>query len=364
MENVATYSEARSEYTKQLAVFIVGPIVSWFQDLWSRNSMDKQNCLVNFQTKCEEVAKWNQDRIHDEVRVLLERSGCDYMEDLVTAVFIAHAKVLTAVRITARPQKMNLTIPKLDHFIHHIYRECARAFWKTPYLFMTTPGDVVGRQRNIIQIEALATEAITTAVRGLLPVKDILRDCFEGSEEVVEEDAVGGAAVGGGSSVAEVPVAPPVAPPVAIAEVPSVVAEVAPVPPSVAEAPSVVAETPSVAPSVAPPNEEPEIKSILKVKSSPATVSIQTEPAVHFSDYVSEFDETKEGPQIRYNPKPSAEDIPDRDDPDDEEEERLQIDESSAQPLSFNDIEELDGPTATSAPASAPPMGPEEVILE
>lgn len=342
MENVATYSEARSEYTKQLAVFIVGPIVSWFQDLWSRNSMDKQNCLVNFQTKCEEVAKWNQDRIHDEVRVLLERSGCDYMEDLVTAVFIAHAKVLTAVRITARPQKMNLTIPKLDHFIHHIYRECARAFWKTPYLFMTTPGDVVGRQRNIIQIEALATEAITTAVRGLLPVKDILRDCFEGSEEVVEEDA-GGAAVGGGaSSVAEVPVAPPV-----VAEVPSVAPSVAP-------------------PVVAPPNEEPEIKSILKVKSSPATVSIQTEPAVHFSDYVSEFDETKEGPQIRYNPKPSAEDIPDKDDPDDEEEERLQIDESSAQPLSFNDIEELDGPTATSAPASAPapPMGPEEVILE
>jgi hypothetical protein len=353
MENVATYSEARSEYTKQLAVFIVGPIVSWFQDLWSRNSMDKQNCLVNFQTKCEEVAKWNQDRIHDEVRVLLERSGCDYMEDLVTAVFIAHAKVLTAVRITARPQKMNLTIPKLDHFIHHIYRECARAFWKTPYLFMTTPGDVVGRQRNIIQIEALATEAITTAVRGLLPVKDILRDCFEGSEEVVEEDA-GGAAVGGGaSSVAEVPVAPPV-----VAEVP--------VAPSVA--PPVVAEVPvapSVAPPVvAPPNEEPEIKSILKVKSSPATVSIQTEPAVHFSDYVSEFDETKEGPQIRYNPKPSAEDIPDRDDPDDEEEERLQIDESSAQPLSFNDIEDLDGPTATPAPAPAPPMGPEEVILE
>jgi len=345
MENVATYSEARSEYTKQLAVFIVGPIVSWFQDLWSRNSMDKQNCLVNFQTKCEEVAKWNQDRIHDEVRVLLERSGCDYMEDLVTAVFIAHAKVLTAVRITARPQKMNLTIPKLDHFIHHIYRECARAFWKTPYLFMTTPGDVVGRQRNIIQIEALATEAITTAVRGLLPVKDILRDCFEGSEEVVEEDA-GGAAVGGGSSVAEV--APP-----SVAETP-----VAP--------PSVVAEVPSVAPPVVAevPNEEPEIKSILKVKSSPATVSIQTEPAVHFSDYVSEFDETKEGPQIRYNPKPSAEDIPDKDDPDDEEEERLQIDESSAQPLSFNDIEDLDVPTATSAPASAPPMGPEEVILE
>ena len=356
--SAAIYSEAKSEYTKQLVFNFQPVLLRFFLDRFEevKTSIKSKSTLSEFQDSLSQIPEWNLDKVHSETTKLLQAIQCDYTEDLITAVFIAHAKVLTAVRITARPQKMNLTIPKLDHFIHHIYRECARAFWKTPYLFMTTPGDVVGRQRNIIQIEALATEAITTAVRGLLPVKDILRDCFEGSEEVVEEDA-GGAAVGGGaSSVAEVPVAPPV-----VAEVP--------VAPSVA--PPVVAEVPSVAPSVAPPvvappNEEPEIKSILKVKSSPATVSIQTEPAVHFSDYVSEFDETKEGPQIRYNPKPSAEDIPDKDDPDDEEEERLQIDESSAQPLSFNDIEELDGPTATSAPApaSAPPMGPEEVILE
>ena len=187
MENVATYSEARSEYTKQLATFIVPSIVGWFQTLWSRNASDRQRCLSAFQTDCEEVSRWNQDRIHDEVRVLLEKSGCDYMEELMTAVFVAHTKVLTAVRLSTKQKKLSITVPKLDHFIHRVFRESARCFWKTPFLFMSD-GGVVERQKNLLQIEALASEAITTAVRGLLPVKQILNDYLgEDEEEIVEE---------------------------------------------------------------------------------------------------------------------------------------------------------------------------------
>ena len=94
MENLATYSEARSEYTKQLATFIVPSLVGWFQQLWGRNATDRNRCMALFQGECEEIPRWNSDRIHDEVRVLIERTGCDYMEELMTAVFIAHTKVL------------------------------------------------------------------------------------------------------------------------------------------------------------------------------------------------------------------------------------------------------------------------------
>ena len=174
MDNVATYSEARSEYTKQMATFIVPQLVTWFQQTWKRNSADKQRCLALFQSECEEVSRWNQDRIQDEVRVLIERSGCDYMEDLMTAVFIAHTKVLTAVGISNdRKKKLSISVPKLDHFLHRVFREAARCFWKTPFLFMET-GGVVDRQKNILQIEALANEALATAVRSMLPVKQIL----------------------------------------------------------------------------------------------------------------------------------------------------------------------------------------------
>lgn len=348
MENVATYSEARSEYTKQLATFVVPALVGWFQQMWARNASDRRQCLALFQGECEEIPRWNTDRVHDEVRVLVERSGCDYMEELVTAVFVAHTKVLTAVRLSTKEKKLSITVPKLDHFIHRIFREAARSFWKAPFLFMEA-GSVVERQKNVLQIEALATEAITTAVRGLLPVKQILRDYLDaGDQEELDDD------------VAPTPAAPA---PVAEADVaepeqkPSLeVEEMLPPKP--------------VAPAVPVPVPEPEIKAEEKAAvavtkeeavipepaaAPPAVVKIDTEPAtVHFSDYDDVHEEHGE-PEIRFSPKGELGE-------DDEEEEGLEIDESSARPLTDDlDLEDFDKPAA--APVAAPAVE-EELEIE
>jgi len=325
MENVATYSEARSEYTKQLATFIVPTMVTWFQTLWGRNASDRQRCLSAFQNECEEVSRWNQDRIHDEVRVLLERSGCDYMEELMTAVFVAHTKVLTAVRLSAKQKKLSITVPKLDHFIHRVFRESARCFWKTPFLFITD-GGVVERQKNLLQIEALATEAITTAVRGLLPVKQILQDYLGEDDEEIEDETV---AVPATTVLAE-PVAVPVPEPV-----PEHVSAPAPAPaPAPTPAP---APAPALAPAPAP--------AVLAATATsdvlcppPAIVSIDTEPTVRFSDYDSVFDEAKGVPEMRYLPK--DDDITEEDVMSD----TLRIDESTSKSLSVEDAEDLEAP--------------------
>ena len=324
MENVATYSEARSEYTKQLATFIVPPVVGWFQTLWSRNASDRQRCLSAFQGECEEVSRWNQDRIHDEVRVLLERSGCDYMEELMTAVFVAHTKVLTAVRLSTKQKKLSITVPKLDHFIHRVFRESARCFWKTPFLFMSD-GGVVERQKNLLQIELLATEAITTAVRGLLPVKQILHDYLGEDEEEIEEEKE------------KVEVKPVVASEVVEEKVE------APVP------------TPEVKPEV-----KSEIKEIGGGETKPpAVVSIDTEPTVHFSDYDSVFDEAKGEPQIRYSPKEGE-----GDEDEDDKSDALTVDESSAAPLSADDVEDLEAPTLAPVVKKEEIDDAEVVVLE
>jgi len=301
MENVATYSEARSEYTKQLATFVVPPVVGWFQKLWAQCAVDRQRSLSAFQTECEEVARWNQDRINDEVRALMERSGCDYMEELMTAVFIAHTKVLTAVRLTTKQKKLSIVVPKLDHFIHRVFRESARSFWKSPFLFMTDSG-VVERQKNLLQIEGLAIEAITTAVRGLLPVKQILAD-YMGEAEVETEPE------------AEVPPEAPEQAP----EAP------APAPASAPEATSDVKEittesTPAPAPE--PPAPTP-------------IINIDTEPSVRFADTLSVFNETSEPELV-----PAPED-------------GLKVDETSTQPMDMGEIEDLEKPAPTPAPAIA-----------
>jgi hypothetical protein len=296
MENVATYSEARSEYTKQLATLVVPALFAWFQNLWSRNAADKQRCLSLFQGECEEVGRWNQDRITDEVRALIERSGCDYMEELMTAVFIAHTKVLTAIRLSTKQKKLSITVPKLDHFIHRIFKESARCFWKTPFLFMDVNGsgtsNVVERQKNMLQAEQLLTEAITTAVRGLLPVKQILKDYMEDDEEEAPVMTV--------SEVEHVP--EPVKPPVKEPEV---------------ESERVVAPEP-------------------KVPAGPEVFSIDTEPSVKFASHDAVFDETQDEPEMR--PVSLGEDAPS---------DSLTIDEGSATAVSSDDVEDLEVPKPT-----------------
>lgn len=324
MENVATYSEARSEYTKQLATFIVPTLVQWFQQLWARNAGDRQRCLSLFQSECEEVGRWNQDRVHDEVRVLIERSGCDYMEELMTAVFIAHTKVLTAVRLSTKQKKLSIVVPKLDHFIHRIFREAARTFWKSPFLFMDS-GSVMERQKNILQVEALASEAIVTAVRGLLPVKQILRDYMEDDQEEIEDEVVAAEAIAAAAPAAAEPE-----------------------PPAPAPAPAAAAAEPVAAPAPTDTSD-----SLAPAAAPPAVVKIDTEPAVQFSDYDDVYDEKKGAPEMRYTPKEGMSEDDDEDDlAEMASDGLLEVDENSTKPVDDDDAVDLEAPLA---PKVVPP---------
>ena len=343
MENVATYSEARSEYTKQMASMIVPGLFAWFQSLWARNASDKQRCLALFQGDCEEVSRWNQDRIQDEVRALVERSGCDYMEELMTAVFIAHTKILTAVRLSTKQKKLSITVPKLDHFLHRVFRESARCFWKAPYLFMDS-ANVVDRQKNVLQAEQLLTEAIGTAVRGLLPVKQILKDYIEEGEEADDVPAL---------EISEVVEAPKAQKPKPLAPKASEVeetekeaeAEAKTVETKVVETKTVETKTVETdATETKTINTEAEIAKVTPKPKAvpPAVVSFDTEPSVSFSDHVSVFDETQEPEMREMAPQSNYEDSSDA----------IQIDEGSTSAIT-DDIEDLEAPEAPKVKAKA-----------
>jgi len=177
MESVSTYSEARNEYLKQLATWIVPYMIQHYRNVWAdtAKTVGPQRAMVVFQEKCAEVPKWNQDMIDSNVSKLLDSCRCDYLEELMAAVFIAHTKVLIAIRVSSKHKKLQITLPKLDHFIHRVFSECARSFWKAPYLFLDDQKPIE-QQKNLLQAEALCTEAIAGAVRSLLPIKNILNE--------------------------------------------------------------------------------------------------------------------------------------------------------------------------------------------
>ena len=183
--NNPVFAQAKIEYTKQLQDVLMNPIYEGLQSIYSDSKKEYSNytevpMYQIFRKKIENVPKWNTDMIDVEVDRIMRVSKCDWLEDLITAVFISHTKILASIG-NQRTKKINLTIPKMTNFIHKCYINTARELWKNPYLFDENVSSSE-YQRNIKSIESLIKENIDQTIRKLLPVKDILRDHLENTD--------------------------------------------------------------------------------------------------------------------------------------------------------------------------------------
>jgi hypothetical protein len=187
---LSVYSDARTEYTKQLSVFLVPAYFQFYVDLLetSRQTMatEPKRALWQFQTYLNEIHDWNMERVRNEIQTIQSHCGCDYLEDLLTAVFIAHTKVLTAIRLSTNQKKVEIHIPKIDHFLFKVLCETSKLLWSSTYLFRDNISGME-KQQNYRQVEQLLHEGMLQAVRSLVPVKSILKDfVHQGQDD--EED--------------------------------------------------------------------------------------------------------------------------------------------------------------------------------
>jgi len=193
-EGIDVYSTAKSEYTQQFCIFLIPALLTYFLSLLEEakeKEKDLKRVLWTFQNLLKDIPEWNTDKVIRETETIQSNTKCDYLEELLTAVFVAHTKVLSAIRINSKSKKLQITIPKVDHFLHRTLSECARSLWSNAYLF-SEQATSVDRQKNLRQVEHLLHQAILQSIRGMLPVKNILKEYLtddgdvEGDEEVKE----------------------------------------------------------------------------------------------------------------------------------------------------------------------------------
>jgi hypothetical protein len=187
---ISVYGEAKGEYTRQLCVFLIPCLESYFLELLEEGkaqSPTPSKHLWQFQNLLQAIPDWNQDKVIRETERIQKDCKCDYLEELLTAVFIAHTKVLSAIRLTTKQKKLQITIPKIDHFLHRVLSDCARSLWTNAYLF--AENNSIEKQKNLRHVSALIQEAILQAIRGLLPVKSILREYLHEDDEEEGIDA-------------------------------------------------------------------------------------------------------------------------------------------------------------------------------
>ena len=185
----AVYSEAKSEYTKQLVYNFQPVLLRFFLDRYNEAKGSQavvsksKSSLSEFQESLSQIPEWNLDKVQRETATLLQGVHCDYIEDLITAVFIAHTKILSAIRLHAKPRrKIQITVPKPDHFMHRTLSECSRLLWSNIYLFNDSVSSL-DRQKHMNDVNRFLEEGILQAIRNLLPVKSILRDSLQDDED-------------------------------------------------------------------------------------------------------------------------------------------------------------------------------------
>jgi hypothetical protein len=189
---LSNLQESRNEWCSRLvSIFtplILGGIRSIFNESWKLclDNDEANKYLMTFQNLLSRIPKWNNEIIEEERKRIIERSGCNYLEDLITCVHIIQLKVLTCIRVGNKQKKIDISIPKLDSFIHKVYIHVARKTYSNVYLFdkNVTP---LQYQKNTREIENIIQECILIAIRESIPTEAIIRAYMDESVEQEEE---------------------------------------------------------------------------------------------------------------------------------------------------------------------------------
>ena len=196
---LSNLNESRNEWCSRL-VAILTPLImegvrSIFAESWklSMETNELEKYLMTFQNFLCRVPKWNSNIIEDEKKRIVEKSGCGYLEDLITCVHIIQLKVLTCVRVGTRQKKIDISIPKLNDFIHKVYITVASKVYRNAYLFDKYASAIV-QQRNHREFEVIVEECILRTIRDSIPTETIVRAYLDVSIEQEEEEVINGGA--------------------------------------------------------------------------------------------------------------------------------------------------------------------------
>ena len=175
---------SRDEWCARLVTIftplIIDGVKSIFNEAWTMcvSSDEPTKYLMTFQSLLCRVPKWNSVTVEEERKRIIERSGCGYLEDLITCVHIIQLKVLTCIRVGNRQKRIDINIPKLDAFIHRVYVNVARKLYTNVYLFERNCSPLLA-QKNVRETELIVQECIMTTIRESIPTESIIRAYME-----------------------------------------------------------------------------------------------------------------------------------------------------------------------------------------
>ena len=187
--SINTLVESKNEWCARLVNICTPCIMEGLKTIFSESlklcldNDEEEKYLMTFQNFLSRIPKWNSDIINNEKQRIIQKSGCSYIEDLITCVHIVQLKALTCTRVGTKQKKIDINIPSLNDFIHKIYINVARKLYTNIYLFEKDilPLEI---QKNNRELEIIIKEAILNTIRENIPIEHLLRAYLDETEEM------------------------------------------------------------------------------------------------------------------------------------------------------------------------------------
>ena len=122
--------------------------------------------------------------INNETNRIQTYTNCDYLDELIKALIKCNLQLLS----NNNTENISYEKINLSDFIHKIYIECSRIFFKRPYLFQDYDIVSLDKQKNLKECEDIIKLSIENSVRKSLPFKLIINNYI--NHQVVEENSI------------------------------------------------------------------------------------------------------------------------------------------------------------------------------
>ena len=127
--------QLKNEYLTNFKVKTVPLFKQGFRSLYDttlKNNKNKKNLLKEFQATLTNIPQWNSVIIDNEYDRFMKGSHCDWLGNLILAVFKATTKELLIFKNC--DNDVDVVVPSAKIFIHSCYIEIARVLWRKPQL--------------------------------------------------------------------------------------------------------------------------------------------------------------------------------------------------------------------------------------
>ena len=119
---------------KTLSPSILEGIYSIYNNIKSKNKVHKY-ILKEFQQELANTPDWSQSIINGEFDRIKNNSKCTWLDDLIKNIFMVNAEILSITSNEETKQdKLTISLPSPQMFIHKCYVNVARHIWKNPQL--------------------------------------------------------------------------------------------------------------------------------------------------------------------------------------------------------------------------------------